>query len=303
LTPEIGRAAIACPYCRSTASHFLSSSDRNRHTTDQVFVYFRCQGCGLIFMKSPPADMSPYYRGGYDAIPASADQLRAIAAHEKYRTEPLLKYKHSGRCLEIGPWRGVICANMKDAGFDVTAIEMDAACVHFLRSQLGIEAIQSTDPAEAMQQLRPGFDVIISWHSLEHLPRPWMVIEEAAKLLAPGGVLVLAMPNPDSYEFLVLKERWYHLDTPRHLHLFPLRTLVEICRSNSLRQLEITTADEFSQVQSRQAWYNLGRSLVPVPYLNRLAGATTGRLLSRLTHRQQMTEGRGSGYTALFVRN
>ena len=302
MTPENGRMPVACPYCRSQALHFLSSSDRNRHTTDQVFHYFRCQGCGLIFLESPPDDMSQFYRGGYDPIPDSADQLRAIAAREKYRADPVRKYKRSGRCLEIGPWRGVICTNMKDAGFDVTAIEMDAACVGFLQSQLGIQAIQSTDPAEAMQQLQPGFDVVISWHSLEHLPRPWVVIEEAAKLLAPGGVLVLAMPNPDSYEFSVLKQRWYHLDTPRHLHLFPLKTLVEICQANSLKLLEITTADTFSQIQSRQAWYNLGRSLIPVPFLNRLAGATTGRLLSKLTHRQQMTEGRGSAYTALFAR-
>jgi len=58
----------------------------------------------------------------------------------------------------------------------------------------------------------------------------------------------------------------------------------------------------FSKIQSRQAWYNLGRSLVPIPYLTRLAGATTGRLLNWLTYKQQMTEGRGSAYTAIFQR-
>jgi hypothetical protein len=150
---------------QSRASHFVSSLDRNRRTTDHVFEYFRCQRCGLIFLKSPPEDMTPYYRGGYDPIPATADELRKIAAAEKFRTEPVLKYKRAGRCLEIGPWRGVICANMKDAGFEVTAIEMDVACGRFLQDQLGIEAIQSTDPAGVMQQLRPGFDVVISWHS------------------------------------------------------------------------------------------------------------------------------------------
>lgn len=254
-------------------------------------------------MKSPPRDMTPYYRGGYDPIPASADELRQIAAGERYRTEPILRYKSGGRCLEIGPWRGVICSNMKDAGFDMTAIEMDGECVSFLQNQLGIEAIQSKDPAAVMDRLQPGFEVIISWHSLEHLPDPWRVIERAARLLSPGGILLLAMPNPDSYEFSVLKGRWYHLDTPRHLHFFPLKTLLEICRQNQLQPLEITTADAFSTVQSRQAWYNVGRSLVPVPYLSRLAGATSGRVLHWLTYRQQMTEGRGSAYTALFVRS
>lgn len=246
--------------------------------------------------------MTPYYRGGYDPIPASAEELRRIALGEQYRTAPVLKYKSGGRCLEIGPWRGVICSNMKNAGFDVTAIEMDGACVNFLRDQLGIEAIQSTDPSGVMKGLNPGFDVIISWHSLEHLPEPWKVIEQAGRLLGPGGILLLAMPNPDSYEFSVLKARWYHLDTPRHLHLIPLKALVEMCRRNHLQAVENTTADKFSEIQSRLAWYNLGRSLVPVPFLNRLAGAAGGRLLSLLTRRQQMSEGRGSAYTAIFRR-
>lgn len=303
MAPGNGYKPVACPYCHSAGSHLVSSKDRNRHTSEEVFHYFRCGGCGLIFMKSPPQDMKPYYRGGYDLIPASAAELRKIAGAEKYRTEPVFKYKTSGRCLEIGPWRGVICSNMKDAGFEVTAIEMDGACVSFLRDKLGVEAIQSVDPGESMRQLRPGFDVIISWHSLEHLPHPWTVIEEAARLLSPGGILLLAMPNPDSYEFSRLKERWYHLDTPRHLHLFPLKTLVDVCARNNLMSLEITTSDRFSQIQSRQAWYNLGRSLVPVPFLNRLAGAATGRLLSKLTRPQQMTEGRGSAYTAIFARD
>jgi len=113
-------------------------------------------------MESPPADMTPYYQGGYDPIPSSAANLRAIAAAEKFRTESVLKYKSAGCCLEIGPWRGVICSNMKDAGFDVTAIEMDVNCVNFLRDQLGIQAIQSTDPACTMEVLPPCFDVAAS---------------------------------------------------------------------------------------------------------------------------------------------
>src|SRR3954452_24509454 len=148
-------SGVACPYCQAQASHFLSSSDRNRHTTTEVFEYWRCQGCGLIFMKSPPQDMSAYYRGGYGHIPTSVPELREIAAAEKYRTEPILRYKSGGRCLEIGPWRGVICSNMKDAGFEVTAIEMDQACVDFLRDRVGIDAIQSTNPADALERLKP----------------------------------------------------------------------------------------------------------------------------------------------------
>lgn len=293
----------ACPYCSGRSSHVVSSTDRNRRTTKAKFDYYACSECGLIFMHSPPKDMSPFYTGGYDPIPATVSELQQIAADEKFRSEPILKHKKSGRYLEIGPWRGVLCSAMKDAGFDVTAIEMNELCVSFLREHLGVEAIQSTNPAETMKNLKPGFDVIAAWHSLEHLPDPWLVIEHAAQLLAPGGILVLGMPNPESYEFSVLKSAWMHLDAPRHLYFFPIKSLIHFCEKNGLNPLEITTADHFSNVQSRFAWQAWPRSWVPIRYVRYAFAITIGNLLYKLAYKKQMTEGLGSAYTAVFIRS
>jgi SAM-dependent methyltransferase len=251
--------------------------------------------------------MAPYYQGGYDPIPASVAELRQIAAGEKYRTEPALAYKSrglkaAGRCLEIGPWRGVICSNMKDAGFEVTAIEMDSKCVEFLRREVGIDAIQSGDPAGVMKRLQPGYEVIISWHSLEHIPNAWSVIEEAGRLLAVGGVLLLAMPNPDSFELSLLKGAWFHLDAPRHVCLFPVKTLIEVCEKNNLKLVEITSADTFSEIQSSFTWRMFAQSLIPVRYIRGALGITLGKLLYWLAYPRQMSEGKGSAYTAIFTR-
>lgn len=291
-------AQAACPYCGGAAFHLVSSTDRNRRTNSTRFDYYGCSQCDLIFLNDPPADMRAYYEGGYDAIPSSYSALRAIAEREKYRSEPVLRYKTKGRFLEIGPWRGVICANMKEAGFDVSAIEMNAECVTFLREQVGIQAIQSSDPAETMKRLTPGFDVITAWHSLEHLPHPWLVIEQAAKLLAPGGILQLAMPNPESYEFTFLGRKWMHLDAPRHLFLYPLGALVRLCAQHDLEPLQLTTSDQFSSIQSRHAWRNWVRSWLPVRYVR----GFVGDIAYWTAYKKQMKEGSGSAYTALFVR-
>jgi SAM-dependent methyltransferase len=253
-------------------------------------------------MDSPPEDMSSFYKGGYESIPETVLELRLSAQSEKYRADPILRHKKGGRLLEIGPWRGAFSCNMKDAGFEVTAIEMDSACVKFLREQVGIEAIQSANPVETMGNLKPGYDVIAAWHSLEHLPEPWLVIERAAKLLSPGGILLLAMPNPESYEFEVMKNAWMHLDAPRHLHFYPIQSLVNLCGSYGLKPLEITTADRCSHILSKDAWQAWVCSMVPIRYVRGALALTVGRLLYWLAAKRHMTDNRGSGYTTVFVR-
>ncbi len=184
-----------CPYCFCNSLPFVSSTDKNRHTTASVFGYYQCHDCGLVFMDGIPSDLAHFYEGGYQPMPASLSELRKLAACERYRMNSILKYKKGGKLLEIGPWVGIFSCNAKDAGFQVTAIEMDQNCVDFLTNTVKIEAFQSSDPAGSLSKLDEKFDVIALWHSLEHLREPWLVIQQAAKRLAPHGILLVAIPN------------------------------------------------------------------------------------------------------------
>jgi hypothetical protein len=62
----------------------------------------------------------------------------------------------------------------------------------------------------------------VFWHSLEHLPQPLVSLRAAAGLLAPRGVMAIAVPNAASLQARVFGDAWLHLDPPRHLiHLSP----------------------------------------------------------------------------------
>jgi 2-polyprenyl-3-methyl-5-hydroxy-6-metoxy-1,4-benzoquinol methylase len=250
-------------------------------------------------MNPIPADLRPFYEGGYQKIPGSLTELREIAEHEKYRMKPILKYKSSGKLLEIGPWIGIFSCNAKDAGFNVTAIEIDQECVDYLNRTVGIRAIQSSNPAEMLSQMEEKFDVIVLWHCLEHLPSPWLVIQKAAERLMPGGILLVAIPNIESYEFSILKGDWKHLDTPRHLYFYPTRSLVALCQANGLKELEVDTMDELSEALGRDAWHTFALSKVPMKYVR----GVFGRLLCyRAQRKQQKKKNLGSGITAVFQR-
>jgi SAM-dependent methyltransferase len=72
------------------------------------------------------------------------------------------------------------------------------------------------------------FDVITMWHVLEHLPDPQATLAEAHRLLRPGGVLLIAVPNFGSLQARLTGPYWFHLDVPRHLFQFRSRDLVTL---------------------------------------------------------------------------
>lgn len=289
---------VFCPCCAQPSTFVVASKDRNRNTAPDVFEYFQCGSCRLVFMDPIPEDLRPFYEGGYRAIPKNIDELRALAHLELYRLKPLLKHKQSGRLLEIGPWMGTFSLNARDAGFDVSAIEIDQACVDFLNTEIGIRAVQSADPAATLEDLNETFDVIALWHCIEHLRQPWIVIEKAAQHLAPGGILLIALPNIESYEFSIFRAGWRNLDAPRHIYFFPANALVNQCRRHGLNRLELTTGDDLSHAFSLETWQTYARSVLPIRFLRGALGYT----LKFFANRQERRDESGPGLTALFQR-
>jgi SAM-dependent methyltransferase len=296
--PQTTSGLPVCPYCGGQSTLLVSSTDVNRNTTAQIFHFFKCSACALTFLEPVPDDMTPFYKGGYQAIPKDLTELRTVAREEQYRMDSILKHVKKGRLLEIGPWRGAFLCNAKDAGFDVTAIEMDQSCVNFLQKVLGIKAIQSNKPEEALDVMDEMFDVIALWHSLEHLRTPWLVLQKAAERLAPGGILLVSIPNIESYDFSVLGAGWAHLDVPRHLYQFPIRWLEMLCSGVGLGMLEATTSDRTSRVVSRYAWHAKAVSKIPIRYVR----GVVGLLLYQFAKTRYKKKYDGGGLTVIFTK-
>jgi SAM-dependent methyltransferase len=64
------------------------------------------------------------------------------------------------------------------------------------------------------------FDVITLFHVLEHVYDLNQTIELLISKLRPYGVLLLALPNLESYDAKHYKQHWAGYDLPRHLYHF-----------------------------------------------------------------------------------
>ena len=83
------------------------------------------------------------------------------------------------------------------------------------------------------------FQIVIAKHVVEHLPDPERAIAEMSRVLAPGGLLLLATPNLDSPMRSVKKERWIGYQDPTHINMQPPDLWIEHLRKNNLHPKRI----------------------------------------------------------------
>jgi SAM-dependent methyltransferase len=117
-----------------------------------------------------------------------------------------------GRVLDVGAGDGTLLDALARRGRVGLGLERDAR-----RDDMGDASIAEVNGEWA---------AIVFWHSLEHLPEPGDAIRHAARLLAPGGVLFVAVPDAGSPQARAFGDDWLHLDLPRHLVHLPAPTLL-----------------------------------------------------------------------------
>lgn len=292
---------VPCRLCGAPAVTAFHVTDRNRGIDDKRFEYRRCATCHTYFLQDVPEDLGRYYPDDYFSFPGLAE-LDAFGrtAIERYKLETVQRYARSGRLVEIGPGFGVFARQAAVAGFDVAGLELDARCCAQLRDVVGVQAVQTGTPEEALAD-QPPSDVIALWHALEHLPDPDALLAAAAANLRPGGILVAAVPNPQAFQFRVLGRRWPHVDAPRHLFLIPARTIAERGAAVGLETVAVTSDDAGARHWNAFGW---GRAAVPPSpgyVLTRLASGL-GRACAALAAPAERRTLRGSAFTIVLRR-
>lgn len=249
-----------------------------------------------MWLQDIPADIAAHYPDDYHDFP-QGEQLEAAMRAEDARVALITAHVAGGRLVEIGPSQGVFSYAARRAGFEVTALEMDAECCAHLRDKLDVHAINTADPAGALAELPPSRAVVM-WHLIEHVPDPAGLLTAVADNLEPGGVVAVATPNPLGLQARVLGRRWLHVDAPRHLTLIPLPALASMLERHGLQQVSATTVDPVGLDLNQLGWE---RSLVREPTLRRGPRfAWTFRKLGAALGPIERRGRRGATYTAVF---
>jgi SAM-dependent methyltransferase len=237
---------MTCPICGGAEwrARFVAVDMYEGETSPIV----SCAGCGVWRTDDGRGadDLASLYSyaSGTDAgrrRPPIVDRLLGLAQLARVRqvascrTEP-------GRVLDVGCGSGAFLGELRRRGWDVLGVEIDDSVAATAAARLGAERVVAGRFETVALPSEP-FDVVTFWHTLEHFADPLAPLLRARQLLAPGGSILVGVPNIDSWQARLSGRDWLHLDVPRHRWHFSPETLRALAGRASL---ELAGVEHFS---------------------------------------------------------
>jgi SAM-dependent methyltransferase len=159
-----------------------------------------CRACGMIFLRVQPVGdtLVRMYAKEYFETDFRCGRSSATSTDESaFRVENdglldrLEPYRGQGRLLEVGCASGLLLKRARERGWQVQGVELSDSAVADARA-LGLDVHHGTLddaslPADA-------FDVVFMGDVLEHVPDCRATLAQVARVLAPGGHVVVRGP-------------------------------------------------------------------------------------------------------------
>jgi SAM-dependent methyltransferase len=235
-----------CNFCKARDARFLMQGygfDRS----EERFDLYECNACGLVWIEPlpDPERLAAYYRQEYYGSPEAKftglmeGLLRRAHARRARALSRRIAVTESRprRALDVGCGRALSLRAFRDLGFRAVGTELPGFA--FPPSEPGLEFVHAA--AESLPFPEADFDLVSMWHVLEHTRDPAAALGELTRVLRPGGLLVLAVPNFGSWQARHFRRHWFHLDLPRHLYHFRPATLVNMLRRQNVQVEELHT--------------------------------------------------------------
>jgi len=198
----------------------------------------RCPSCGHMQLDVFPTDeaLSAEYSSA-----SSDDYVEEEAGQRETARRMLAKVERHvapGRLLDLGPWVGFYMAEAVSRGWSALGVEPSTFAAAYARERLGLEV--RNEDLYGVDLPESSFDAILMGDVLEHLTRTDEVLERVKRWLAPGGVLVLLLPNAGSRLARVLGRRWWSV-IPTHVHYFTPNSVARMLTRHGFEVVHMST--------------------------------------------------------------
>jgi SAM-dependent methyltransferase len=224
----------------------------------------RCHNCGHMQLERMPSEEE---LGLAYAEAESEDYVGEEAGQRATARLVLDRIEHhvtAGRIVDLGCWVGFLLSESKRRGWDAVGVEPSEFASSYARETLGLD-VRTADLFDADLREHEAQAVFMG-DVIEHIPAAGEAIGRVGSLLAPGGVVALALPDAGSRVAHLMGRRWWSV-IPTHVHYFTRRSMATLLNRQGFEVIELTTAPKAFTVRyylDRIAGYSqtLGRGLV-----------------------------------------
>jgi len=214
---------VSCLLCGKNRSAVWAEISANKKRILN-YRFVKCSLCDLVFAnpQAESEEIENYYKENYyDESNLAFMEDKPYQRFLKRRMKTIRKYKSEGNILEIGCGPGKTLAFFDKYGYSVIGIEpgnceivkdMQGREIHVLRGFFPHPEIKGQK-----------FDIVYSWHVIEHISNPVTFLEKTKEHLKPDGILILGTENISLY--YILKRKLNHiLGLPADLGTSPEHT-------------------------------------------------------------------------------
>jgi SAM-dependent methyltransferase len=174
-----------------------------------------------------------YVEGVYADYVHDRDAIHRSAVTRLRTLERVVKGR---RLLDVGCAAGFFLEAARTRGWSVAGLELSAYAAKLAR-HLALEIFEASILAPPSL---PEFDVITMWDTIEHISRPDIAVENARRLLRPGGVLAISTGDRRSLVARVLGRRWRLMHDPTHKFFFDSQTLSSLLAASGFTVVSVS---------------------------------------------------------------
>lgn len=240
-----------CCLCRvEDADPVAVGADFEYRTSPDEFLAVRCRRCRLVYLNPRPADdeSARVYPDHYHAF-----QFRPAEYGFVYRVRRRLEARRllrwcrglpaDARILDVGCGDGFHLGLLREFGEPTWTLEgVDADARAVTPARAGGLTVHHGE-IEALSLPAGVYHLVLLVMTVEHLPDPLGTLKAVARLLAPGGRVVVVTDNVGSPDFALFGGRhWGGYHFPRHTYLFDRRTLARLGTAAGLEVGRLSTA-------------------------------------------------------------
>jgi 2-polyprenyl-3-methyl-5-hydroxy-6-metoxy-1,4-benzoquinol methylase len=226
----------------------------------------RCIKCGHIQITPlyTAEEDYAYYQSGkmYERVFKDPEDIKnkeklanRMRAYAEYPSRKLIPYLRADwRILEIGSSYGWLVEYLQRRGYDIDGVEISEDCRGIYHNRTGKELLSfnfMTDEPEVLAKSEH-YDCICCFSTLEHINDPVTFISRAAKLLRPGGMIYIDVPNENDYMLPISAEYAEHHYCRAHVSYFFPETLTRLLEACGFGKVKIIGNQIYSPENASQ---------------------------------------------------